>query len=46
MPHLIATYGYLAVFVLMVAESACLPVPSELIMTFPGAVDDVRLASR
>jgi membrane protein DedA with SNARE-associated domain len=38
MPHLIATYGYIAVFVLMVAESACLPVPSELIMTFGGAL--------
>jgi membrane protein DedA with SNARE-associated domain len=38
MQHLIATYGYLAVFVLMVAESACIPVPSELIMTFGGAL--------
>lgn len=38
MQHLIATYGYLAVFVLMVAESACIPVPSELIMTFAGAL--------
>src|SRR5215469_12743886 len=36
--HLIATYGYVAVFVLMVAESACLPVPSELVMTFAGAL--------
>jgi membrane protein DedA with SNARE-associated domain len=36
--HLIATYGYLAVFVLMLAESACIPVPSELIMTFGGAL--------
>jgi len=34
----IATYGYLAVFVLMLAESACIPVPSELIMTFGGAL--------
>ena len=38
MQHLIATYGYLAIFVLMVAESACIPVPSELIMTFGGAL--------
>jgi membrane protein DedA with SNARE-associated domain len=38
MQHLIVTYGYLAVFVLMVAESACIPVPSELIMTFGGAL--------
>ena len=38
MQHFIATYGYVAVFVLMVAESACIPVPSELIMTFGGAL--------
>lgn len=37
MQHLIATYGYVAVFLLMVAESACIPAPSELIMTFGGA---------
>jgi membrane protein DedA with SNARE-associated domain len=34
----ISNYGYLAIFVLMLAESACLPVPSELIMTFGGAL--------
>jgi membrane protein DedA with SNARE-associated domain len=34
----ITTYGYLAIFVLMLAESACVPVPSELIMTFGGAL--------
>lgn len=38
MQHWIATYGYVAVFLLMVAESACIPVPSELIMTFGGAL--------
>ena len=36
--HFIATYGYIAVFLLMLAESACIPVPSELIMTFGGAI--------
>jgi membrane protein DedA with SNARE-associated domain len=36
--HLIATYGYAAVFLLMLAESACIPIPSELIMTFGGAL--------
>jgi membrane protein DedA with SNARE-associated domain len=36
--HFIASYGYLAVFLLMVAESACVPIPSELIMTFGGAL--------
>ena len=38
MQHFIATYGYVAIFLLMVAESACIPVPSELIMTFGGAL--------
>ena len=38
MQHFIASYGYLAIFLLMVAESACIPVPSELIMTFGGAL--------
>ena len=38
MQHLIATYGYAAIFLLMVAESACIPIPSELIMTFGGAL--------
>jgi len=36
--NLISTYGYLAVFVLMLAESACIPVPSEVIMLFGGAL--------
>jgi membrane protein DedA with SNARE-associated domain len=29
-------YGYTAVFVLMVLESACIPIPSELTMVFGG----------
>jgi membrane protein DedA with SNARE-associated domain len=36
--HFIIQYGYLAVFLLMLAESACIPVPSELIMMFGGAL--------
>jgi membrane protein DedA with SNARE-associated domain len=36
--HFIAQYGYLAVFLLMLAESACIPVPSEVIMLFGGAL--------
>jgi membrane protein DedA with SNARE-associated domain len=36
--HLIATYGLLAVWVLMVAESACIPVPSEMTMLLAGAL--------
>jgi membrane protein DedA with SNARE-associated domain len=35
---LIANYGYLAIFALMLAESACIPIPSELIMLFGGAL--------
>jgi membrane protein DedA with SNARE-associated domain len=36
--HFIAQYGYLAVFLLMLAESACIPVPSEVIMLLGGAL--------
>jgi membrane protein DedA with SNARE-associated domain len=36
--HFIAGYGYAAVFLLMLAESACIPVPSEVIMLFGGAL--------
>ena len=36
--HLISQYGYVAVFVLMLAESACIPVPSEVVMMFGGAL--------
>jgi membrane protein DedA with SNARE-associated domain len=36
--HFISSFGYLAVFVLMVAESACVPIPSEVIMSFAGAL--------
>ena len=38
MQHLITQYGYLAVFLLMLAESACIPIPSEVIMLFGGAL--------
>ncbi len=34
--HLISTLGYGGVFLLMVAESMILPVPSELVMPFAG----------
>ncbi len=34
----IGRYGYLAVFVLMVLESACVPIPSEVTMLFGGAL--------
>jgi membrane protein DedA with SNARE-associated domain len=38
MQNFITSYGYAAIFLLMVAESACIPVPSELIMTLGGAL--------
>ena len=38
MQQFITNYGYLAVFLLMLAESACIPVPSEVIMLFGGAL--------
>lgn len=34
--HFITHYGVLAVFLAMVLESACIPLPSELIMTYAG----------
>lgn len=38
MQHFITSYGYVAVFLLMLAESACIPIPSEVIMLFGGAL--------
>lgn len=42
MEHLIVSeiskHGYLAVFLLMVLESACIPIPSEAVMLFGGAL--------
>jgi membrane protein DedA with SNARE-associated domain len=36
--HFISTYGYFAIFILMIAESACIPIPSELTMPLGGAL--------
>jgi hypothetical protein len=33
-----SSYRYLAIVVLMTAESACIPIPSELTMPFGGAL--------
>lgn len=50
MTHTITSFvthhGYLAVFVLMVLESACIPVPSEAILLFAGAVAGGAFADR
>lgn len=49
MTHFITTqithHGYVAVFVLMVLESACIPIPSEVIMPFGGALAGGLLAN-
>jgi membrane protein DedA with SNARE-associated domain len=41
----IEDYGYLAVFLLMVAESACIPIPSEVTMLFGGAAANATFAA-
>lgn len=49
MQHLIKVaiedYGYLAVFLLMVLESACIPIPSEVTMLFGGAAANAAFAA-
>ncbi len=49
MEHFIRTaiedYGYLAVFALMVLESACIPIPSEVTMLFGGAAANPTFAA-
>jgi membrane protein DedA with SNARE-associated domain len=46
MTDLVIHYGYLAVFVLMLGESAALPIPSEIVMPFAGAFCDPALVQR
>jgi membrane protein DedA with SNARE-associated domain len=41
----IENYGYLAVFVLMALESACIPIPSEVTMLFGGAAANATFAA-
>lgn len=38
MQQFISSYGYLAILILMTAEAACIPVPSELTMPLGGAI--------
>lgn len=38
MQHFIASYGYIAIFLLMLAEGACVPIPSEVILPLGGAL--------
>ncbi len=44
MEQLLSNYGYLAVFVLMTLEAACIPVPSEIVMPFGGALASGAIA--
>jgi len=41
-----ARHGYLAVFVLMLLESACIPIPSEVTMLLAGAVTNANVTLR
>ncbi len=45
MEHFLTTWGYLALFLLAVGESACIPIPSEVTMTFAGALAGGLVAS-
>jgi membrane protein DedA with SNARE-associated domain len=42
--HLLTQYGYVAIFILMFLESACVPIPSEVTMLFGGALTNVAVA--
>ena len=41
----IVHYGYLAIFLLMLLESACIPIPSEVTMLFGGALASTGLVA-
>lgn len=43
---LVARNGYLAVLVLMLLGSACIPIPSEVVMAFGGALASSTLAEK
>ena len=45
MEHFITSHGYLAVYLLMVAEAACIPIPSEVIMLVGGALSGAAFAA-
>lgn len=42
----VARYGYAGVFVLMLLGSACVPIPSEVVMLFGGAVASAAFAAK
>ncbi len=41
----VVKYGYAAILVLMVAESACIPIPSEVTMLFGGALTSAAVVT-
>ena len=43
---LVSNYGYLGIFVLMLLGSACIPIPSEVVMAFGGALASGTFAER
>jgi len=44
--HTVAANGYVAVFVLMAVGSACIPIPSEIVMVFGGALASAGFAQQ
>jgi membrane protein DedA with SNARE-associated domain len=42
--YVMATLSYAGIALLMAIESACIPLPSELIMPYAGALSDARVA--
>ena len=43
---LVSNYGYVGIFVLMLLGSACIPVPSEIVMAFAGALASSTFAEQ
>jgi len=41
----VGNYGYIAVFVLMTASTACIPIPSEVVLVFGGALASAQFAA-
>jgi membrane protein DedA with SNARE-associated domain len=43
---LVSNYGYVGIFVLMLLGSACIPIPSEIVMAFGGALASETFADQ
>jgi membrane protein DedA with SNARE-associated domain len=44
--HSIAQYGYVAIFLLVMLGSACIPIPSEIVLVFGGALASGTFANQ